>query len=436
MTYRTTLWGICWLGSLLTATTACRREPLASREAPKPAAAVSVLRASTDATTSASGPSASSPGPSASSPSPSAALARPASMSAGRAPTPLDDAGKRAANEYLAALARGRKATLAKDFALAEAQFSRCLQLLPKDARALAERGYARLLNEQLPDAEADLAAASDSAPNATLLLQILHNRMLVAQKRGDETAARRFEQKKKELKQAHTQNGVSCHTEQTALELKPATPGSLKDAVALAIAAHAKAVGRDPSEVSLAPEAPPAGITEGELWQRVTNGPRRDGSWTFATDSFGDSRHVLISQGSRLYLYPSLTTIMFARCPSFADVRVAGGAAQPWHIRVSTSETYEDYMCEWPDGSFAPCTEDRAEAGKPMQSFCRWTSSQEDLLVLDAKTFEGLSKVSVSAEPSERQTGEPSDILEYELRPDQIELKACGKRQLLPYAP
>jgi len=364
-------------------------------------------------------------------------LARPASSAtSGRAPTALDEAGKRAAREYLAALARGRKATAAKDFALAEAQFSRCLQLLPKDPRALAERGYAGLLHEELAGAEADLAAASDSAPNASLLLQILHNRMLVAQKRGDESAARRFEQQKKELRQAHTQNGVSCHSEQTTLELRPATPSTLGHAVALAVAAHAKAVGKDPSEVSLAPEGSPTTASEEELWQRVTNGPRRDGGWTFATDAFGPSQHVLISHGARLYLYPSLTTVMLARCPSFANVRVAGGAAQPWHLRVSTSETTEDYMCEWPDGSFAPCRAEHAGEGKPVQSFCTWISSREDLLVLDAKTFEGVTKVSVCAEPSETQTGEPSDILEYELRADQIELKACGKHRLLPYTP
>jgi hypothetical protein len=111
-----------------------------------------------------------------------------------RKPTALDPAGLRVAKTYLAELGLGRKATLAKDYAQAAAHFSNALEALPGDPRALAERGYARLRASNLPEAEADLAAAMRGAPSSAVLLQILHNRMLVARQRGDENAATAWE--------------------------------------------------------------------------------------------------------------------------------------------------------------------------------------------------------------------------------------------------
>jgi len=89
-----------------------------------------------------------------------------ASVPAPSASTPARDGGaletvdRRAYDEYTSALAGGRRATLAKDWAAAKAAFDAALRLRPHDARALAEKGYAELLAGETDAARSDLEAA------------------------------------------------------------------------------------------------------------------------------------------------------------------------------------------------------------------------------------------------------------------------------------
>nr|HEX4318367.1 tetratricopeptide repeat protein [Kofleriaceae bacterium] len=86
---------------------------------------------------------------------------------------------------------RGRKATDAKHYDDAIAAFTDALAAKPEDARALGERGYARLLGAganpiDLRDAEHDLDAAAQRTHDAKLLSEVWFNRGLVEDKRDE----------------------------------------------------------------------------------------------------------------------------------------------------------------------------------------------------------------------------------------------------------
>jgi len=99
------------------------------------------------------------------------------------------DAGKLAA--YWKAMSDGRKATLAKKFDDAYAAFDRALVAMPDDARAISERGYAKLLAKDYKGALADLDFAVARTKDRKLLGQIYYNYGLAAEAKGDAAAAR-----------------------------------------------------------------------------------------------------------------------------------------------------------------------------------------------------------------------------------------------------
>jgi tetratricopeptide (TPR) repeat protein len=94
---------------------------------------------------------------------------------------------------YQHALERGRAATVRGELAEAERAFDEALSARPHDARALAERGYARLRAERLDEADADLAAAQGHVADNTLSAQVYYNRGLIAEKRGQAVLARDY---------------------------------------------------------------------------------------------------------------------------------------------------------------------------------------------------------------------------------------------------
>lgn len=95
---------------------------------------------------------------------------------------------------FWAAIQEGRKQTAGKDYAAAVAQFDAALAQLPDHPRALAGRGYARLLAGELDAAEADLRKALTHPGTAKVEAAIEFNLGLVAEKRGEaDEAKRRF---------------------------------------------------------------------------------------------------------------------------------------------------------------------------------------------------------------------------------------------------
>lgn len=96
-----------------------------------------------------------------------------------------EDPAVRAA--YRRGMRAGRKATDAKRYAAAIAGFGAALVAKPNDARALGERGYARLLAAtDLDAAMRDLDAAAGGTKNQKHLSTIWFNRGLIHEKRGD----------------------------------------------------------------------------------------------------------------------------------------------------------------------------------------------------------------------------------------------------------
>lgn len=88
---------------------------------------------------------------------------------------------------YARGLAEGRKLTVEKDYAGAVAAFTCALGAIPGDGRALAERGYARLLAQDLDLAMDDFASslAAIAADDKELRAQVEFNIGLVYEQRG-----------------------------------------------------------------------------------------------------------------------------------------------------------------------------------------------------------------------------------------------------------
>jgi hypothetical protein len=349
----------------------------------------------------------------------------------------------RIAKAYLGALGRGRKATVARDFAQAEEQFSKCLELVPGDPRALAERGYARLLAEKVDEADADLALAEKEAPSATVLLQILHNRMLIAKKRGDGEAAARFERVKRDLKAApRLDHGISCSFEERSSSLVASPAPSLDDALRILVESHAKAANGDTSHITFRiPGADSEDMNDVKLRALLVHGKLPDGGWTLATrDDEGGSvaNHALFAHAGKLFTVPALSVGLPSRCSldGLASVRVGRGAG-PWYVYREQISLYPAYTCEFDDHSYAPCgTVEGKGEGTPVQTFCTWMMTDVELHLLDPTTFNGLRLLAVSAQAGDVASGEPAHLLDYEWQPTQLSVTACGTPRLIPYTP
>lgn len=364
---------------------------------------------------------------SASSAAPAVVASKPAASAArSRQPTPLDAAGLRAARSYLAELSHGRKATVAKDYAEAEEHFSKALEALPGDPRALAERGYARLLASKLPEAEADLRAAIHGAPSSAVLLQIYHNLMLVARQRGDEKAAKGFEEQKQKLKAARRlPSGLTCESEVVDSELKPQITSSIGDALKQLLAAHATEDGVAPSAVEFSSEPFDESIRADGLKALAAKGPLPEAGWQLWASGNQMRNHALIAHAGKLYGFPNQSSGSMALCgwDQAGEVTIGGGGARPWYIQRTYRELARGYTP--PD-----------ENGQTM-GFCTWTSTKIDVTILDSKTFEGIRTLSASARPTDEDAGgaEPEHLLELEWQADRVIVDACGQHSVVTYA-
>ena len=115
------------------------------------------------------------------------ALASPAPSAVGAAET--DNALR--LKKYWAAMGQGRQATVKQAFSQALEAFDRALALLPDDARAYAERGYAHLLAKSYAAARDDFDRAALRTDDPVLLAQIWFNYGLTAEQEGRADDAR-----------------------------------------------------------------------------------------------------------------------------------------------------------------------------------------------------------------------------------------------------
>jgi hypothetical protein len=327
-------------------------------------------------------------------------------------------------------LARGRKATIAKDFSRAEAHFTQSLAALPGDPRALSERGYARLLAERLPEAREDLLAAESAAPHAMLRQQILHNLMLVERKAGNDGQARLYEAEKKKAQAARrTPEGSDCGSEVETSDVKPEVAKSFAQALQLIVAKHAQEDHCSPDQVSYG--KPWEDSHDSALKLQAALDPYPDGAtvvWTSGPSGYRN--HGVIAQSGRLYVYPNLSSGSIALCgfEGLAEVTIEGGGARPWRIVRTTESTVRGYMCTNCEGL--------ADGEEPQtMGYCSWTGSGIDVTILDGVTFRGIREVRSWARPHDEDARQaPTHFFDVDWQADKAVVSTCGELQAVPY--
>jgi tetratricopeptide (TPR) repeat protein len=121
----------------------------------------------------------------------SSARTPPPAASTAMADRPLTEKEKKLLAAYKAALGRGRLLTKKKDYDAAVAAFTEAITADPGDARAHAERGFARLLQGYADDAKQDLEGALLLTGDPDLLSPIWFNLGLLREKAKDDEGAR-----------------------------------------------------------------------------------------------------------------------------------------------------------------------------------------------------------------------------------------------------
>lgn len=263
---------------------------------------------------------------------------------------PVEDPKLRAA--YLAGMKQGRLATSAKTYAAAIAAFDEALQAKHNDPRALAERGYARLLEgADLAEASRDLDAAASGTKDPKLLSMIWFNRGLVEEKRGEMT------------------NAVAAFV--IANTLRPSAAARAKIGTRPACAAQVSATFRVGDEAIKAIDAPDIvalakalphgdepGATAAAAWQSLGFEAAPSLPVTVIAGD-GDEKvgYVVMAHGTGLREVP-VAEAMGGRCPGTVELEVVPG--DPSAIVVHAKEMAEGgytFMCEGAGGEPVECT-------------------------------------------------------------------------------
>jgi hypothetical protein len=132
-------------------------------------------------------------------PAPVASVAPTSSNAPGKAKKPntekkpLTEAERAQYKAYHAALAQGRKSTLAKDYPAAIKAFDAALAQKEGDPRALSERGYARLLGKDWKAAREDLDKSAQGTKDNKLLATIWYNQGLISDALGESASAQLY---------------------------------------------------------------------------------------------------------------------------------------------------------------------------------------------------------------------------------------------------
>jgi len=310
---------------------------------------------------------------SATTPSDAAAPARPAGIDA----AVIDDPAARTA--YRAGMRTGRKATDAKRYADAIAGFDAALTAKPQDARALGERGYARLLEgADLDAATRDLDAAASGTKDPKLLSTIWFNRGLVHEKRGDQvnaTASFAIANLMRPTKAAAAKlaGKDACPLEALrtfAVEDHP--PVQAADWVALArvLPHQGDAV---PATTEAALEALTESRTEPTLPAVIT------------ASTFDENIQYAVWRSGGLLLATPVGMAWYGRCPGNLSFAIAASTATVLHVRGSEEAMGgHTFMCEGKD-ELVECTgaDDEVAAG----TACLGGSAVERDLVIDRAT-------------------------------------------------
>jgi hypothetical protein len=314
--------------------------------------------------------------------------AAPAAARPDAGPTPLTPAEASHAKRYLDAMKRGRKATVAKTYDAAIASFDEALVEKPGDAQALAERGYAELLEDELVAAEQDLKEARASARPRLLSSQIDYNLGLIAKKRGKADFAEALFARAKAIRSGADAGPPPEEPCDVQVDYGPITgeESGSGEPLALEVCGSWKACFDRVAALAAA---------DGESWEAVDGGAvDADRARRALTRGDGEEQGAwLVETGTRLHLLakrpapaqgfllvPRLEQHGYYRCGDWltsATVSVEGGL-----VRVDAVHTQYPYalICLYEDdaGDVRPgeCDPDRPDV--PMQSYCPRTGYAE----------------------------------------------------------
>lgn len=293
------------------------------------------------------------------------------------------DVAKRKA--YLAALATGRRATSSGSLVAAIAAFDDALAIEKDDARAYAERGYARLVAGNIEEAATDLATASNLTQDPLLLAQIWFNRGLVDEKRPEPgnavfdffianrlhpSAAARKKLAGKEVCNARSTSVVPIEGDAAihaggwlalgrALQVSEESLGGSDES------ARKELIGRDDD-----PTKPVVAVAHpGEAtWQ---------------------SRHYLVTKHAANLDAVYVGGTWGSRCGGEASFEVASVLGSRVHVHGrELGEGGYAFMCSAEDGDTHPCRDgDMGAAGMSTQSYCAGGTAEIRDLVIDTAT-------------------------------------------------
>jgi Flp pilus assembly protein TadD len=412
-----------WALAMSFVTLGCRREtPTQADPAPQSTSLNSTISsAKAQPTTSIAAPAISA----------SAAAVTPTSSasSAAHAPTPIAAGDLEKAKQYVRGLSRGRKATVAKDYPAAVKHFDEALAAEPGDARALSERGYARLLGGELDAAAKDLEEAAKRAGGADLLRQILFNQASLAEKRGDTATADTLRAKRDELTGAKRSKSKDCSLSVSRPGTQPHVVNTFREAWNEIKTAHFRHWS-NPSGTLTTPVIADQASEDAIRRALIGDGPVADGAYTIMTEEMLlRVYHVIFIRGKRIHVFDDLGGFQMGRCPfGAAPPSVVDGDLPS--IQIETENLEMGYMCEVPKtNEIAPC--DQVQDGNPVQSYCYWVGSTFQTFVIDPKTLNMAVAIEESVEAKGNttfQTARPRAVIT--MQQDAVLVTGCGVEQ------
>lgn len=280
---------------------------------------------------------------------------------------------------YAKAMRAGRKATAAKNYADAIKAFDAALAAKKNDARALGERGYARLLDgKDLDAASSDLDDAAGRTKDAKILAQVWFNRGLVAEKRDEGDNA---------LVAFYVANKLhSSAAARKKLEGKKVCPVIVSHK--LDLETHATVTGKDWLELAKAMDGvtrddfqPPTTVKEARVALVGDDKEPQLPTVVIAGHAgMGRIAYVVASEGKGLRAY-AIGEDAGGRCPGTIDFDVTRVAGTRIHVHGTELPEggYTD-MCE-KAGELQPCDDSPDETPHGTACF-GGTPSERDLVI------------------------------------------------------
>ncbi|MDQ3365579.1 MAG: tetratricopeptide repeat protein [Myxococcota bacterium] len=329
----------------------------------------------------------------------------------------VDDPAVRDA--YRAGMRKGRKATAAKRYAEAIAGFDAALVAKPNDARALGERGFARLLEgSDLAAATSDFDAAAAGTKDPKHLSTIWFNRGLTHEKRG-------------EADQASVAFGVANllrPTKAAAAKLAGKSACVLDIGRMFEIEDHPPVKAADwlalARALPLDEDAQPA--TAEAALEALTDAKSEPALPTIVTArSFAEAiAYVVWRSGGQLFATP-IGIAWGGRCPGTLAFEIASSTPTAIHVRGAEMMLGgHTYMCEDKAGELFECagTDDEVSAG----TACLGGGPTLRDLVVDRAT----GQITIVIEEAE--TGRPRPTIELTANALTIRGRGCDRTEAL----